>query len=132
MLVERLSFIPDEEVRILRDKLSVKNELDAKDPNTTMTELIREIGYRDFKTVDANPSRWAMQGTLVQAGINTYKMQVFLNITGASNVYVQVEIVRTGDQPQTLVKGNFDATQTLNLINKLPYFPRPEGTVAEH
>lgn len=131
MLLERLNFIPDEEARILRDRLSVHSELDLKDPNTAMTELIRTICYRDFKTMDANPNRWALQETLVQAdATNTYKMQVFLNITGASNVYVQVEIVRVGDQPQTLVKGNFNAAQTLNLINKLPYFPHYEGAAA--
>jgi hypothetical protein len=133
MLLERLTLIPDEEVKILRDRASVSSELNLQDPNTAITELIRAMGYREFKTVDANPSRWAMQGILVQAGTsNTYKMQVFLNIGGANNVYVQVEIVRLGDQPQTLVKGNFNATQALELVNKLPYFPHPEGIEAEH
>ena len=133
MLLERLSFIPDEEARMLRDKLSAKSELNLQDPNTAVTELMRAIVYREFKTMDANPSRWAMQGTLVQAGTSdTYKMQVFLNVTGANNVYVQVEIVHAGSQPQTLVKGNFNATQALELVNKLPYFPRYEGMEAEN
>ena len=133
MLLERLSLIPDDEARILRDKLSAKNELNLQDPNTAVSELMRALVYRDFKTMNASPSRWSMQGTLVQADTNnTYKMQVFLNITGSDNVYVQVEIVHVGSQPQTLVKGNFNATQALELINKLPYFPRSEATETEH
>lgn len=130
MLLERLTIVPDEEAKALRDRLSVKSELNLQDPNTAMTELIRSMSYREFKTIDANPSRWAMQGTLVQIGTSTHKMQVFLNITGANSVYVQVEIVRPDDQAQILVKGSFNATQALELINKLPYFPRYEGLEA--
>jgi hypothetical protein len=133
MLLERLTVIPDEEVKILRDRASAKSVLNLQDPNTAVTELIRAMGYREFKTVDANTSRWAMQATLLQVDTsNTYKMQVFLNINGANNVYVQVEIVRLGDQPQILLKGNFNTTQALELINKLPYFPHSEGMNAEH
>jgi hypothetical protein len=130
MLLERLTIVPDEEAKALRDKLSVKSELNLQDPNTALTELIRSMSYREFKTIDAKPSRWAMQGTLVQVGTSTHKIQVFLNITGTNNVYVQAEIVRPDDQAQVLVKGNFNVTQALELVNKLPYFPRYEGMEA--
>ena len=127
MLLERLTLIPQEEVNILRDKISLERELDLQDSNEVMTELIRHLAFHDFKTIDAEPNRWAMQGILIKAGKeNAYKkMQVFLNIRDPNNIYLRVEIIHTPDEqimPIILVEGNFKAAEVLEMILKLPYF----------
>lgn len=92
-----------------------------------MTELMRNMGYRDFKTMDGSPSRWSMQGRLIKAGSeNPYNLQIFLNITSVDKVFVQVEIVRAPNQPQILVKRNLTAQEALELVRTLPYFPNEE------
>ena len=128
MLSERLTPTPDEEATILRDRASLISALNLQNPNTAMTELIRAMTNRQFNTLDSDPNRWSMQGSLVKAdATNSYKIQVFINIAGANNVYVQVEIIRLGNQPQILIKGDFNVTQAFDLVNKLPYFPNYEG-----
>lgn len=126
MLLERLTITPDEEATIVQNRASRSIALNLQDPNTAMTELITVIANRQFKTIDADPNRWSMQGGLVQSDSNTYKMQVFLNITGANDVYLQVEIIGLGDQPQILVEGSFNVTKAIEMVNKLPYFPHYE------
>ena len=124
MLLERLTLIPEEEAGILRDKISLQSELNLQDSNEVMTELIRNLGYHNFKTRNGDPNRWAMQGILIKAGKdNPYKMQVFLNIHEPNAVYVQAEIVRVPEKPIILIEGNFKPTEVLDMIRKLPYFP---------
>jgi hypothetical protein len=133
MLLERVTLVSEDEARMLQDKTPFERVLNLQDPNAVMTELIRNLGYKDFKTIDANPSRWAMQGTLVKAGTdNPYNMQVFLNISGSDKVFVQVEIVHAPDKPQMLVKRNLTAIEALDLVRKLPYFPNEEQMITEN
>ncbi|MEB3182338.1 MAG: hypothetical protein VKL59_25370 [Nostocaceae cyanobacterium] len=133
MLLERLTLVSEEEARILPEKAPRERQLNLQDPNTVMTELIRNLGYREFKTIDAAPSRWSMQGILVQAGTDKpYKMQAFVNIGGFDNIFIQVEIIRASAQPIILVNRKFNGLEALELIQKLPYFPRYEGMEAEN
>ncbi len=129
MLLERLTLIPEEDVSAFRDKTLSTRELNLQDPNEVMTELMRNLGYHEFKTIEANPNRWAMQANLIKLNTaNTYKIQFFINISGVDNVYVQAEIVRPPDRPTVLQKGNFKAIEVLEMLRNLPYFPNPQAT----
>ena len=67
MLRERLTLIP-EEADILPDDKYFTREINLEDTNEVMTELMRVLVFHDFKTMDADPTRWAMQGGLIKAG----------------------------------------------------------------
>ncbi|PAX47620.1 hypothetical protein [Brunnivagina elsteri] len=128
MLLERLTLMPEEDASILRDRTPLTRELNLQDPNEVMTELIRNLGYHEFKTIEANPNRWAMQANLVKlSAANTHKIQIFINIITVDNIYVQVEIVRQPDKPIILQKGNFKTIEVLDMLRSLPYFPNPQA-----
>lgn len=127
MLREHLTPISEQEANIFSDEKIVSPEVNLQDTSQVMTELMRALVHHDFKSMDANPVRWAMQGNLVKTGQqNPHKIQVFLNIRGASNVFIQVEIVRIPENPIILLQGNFPAKAALEMIRNLPYFPRYE------
>lgn len=121
-----LTLMSEKEAKTLSQQTSVTPELNIQDPDAVMTELIRFlVGHPEFHTMNADPSRWAMQGILVQTGTdNPYKMQTFINIGGYDRVFVQIELVHAPDKPQTLVKKNFNAKETLDMVRRLPYFPQ--------
>jgi hypothetical protein len=128
MLLERLTLRPEEDASVLRDRTSLTRELNLQDPNEVMTELIRNLGYHEFKTIEANPNRWSMQANLIKLGTaNPHKIQIFINISGVDNVYTQVEVVRQPDRPIVLQKGNFKAIEVLEMLRNLPYFPNPQA-----
>lgn len=125
MLRERLTLIPEEEANILADENSLTREINLQDTNEVMTELMRVLVFHDFKTMDADPTRWAMQGGLIKAGKqNPHKIQAFVNIGESNNIFVQIEIICIPENPTILVKGNFKTTEVLEMIRNLPYFPR--------
>ena len=124
MLRERLTLIP-EEADILPDDKYFTREINLEDTNEVMTELMRVLVFHDFKTMDADPSRWAMQGGLIKLGqLNPHKIQAFVNIGRSNNIFVQIEIICIPENPMVLVKGNFQAKEVLEMIRNLPYFPR--------
>lgn len=126
MLLERLTLTPEKDTGLLRDTMSLNRELNLQDTNEVMTELIRNLGYRTFKTIEGNPNRWAMQADLVKSGTgNPYRIQIFVNINEIDNVYLQVEIVHKPEKTIVLQKGNFKALEVLNVLRSLPYFPNP-------
>ncbi len=125
MSATRFPLISEQEAKIFSEQVPV-TELDTQDPDAVMTELIRFlVAHPEFHTMNADPSRWAMQGTLVQTGTgNPYKMQTFINISGYERVFVQIEMIHTPDEPQTLLSKNFNAREALDIVRKLPYFPQ--------
>lgn len=125
MLRERLTVIPEEKANTLTDEESLTREIDLDNTNEVMTELMRVMVFHDFKTMDADPTRWAMQGGLIKTGQrNPHKIQAFVNIGASDNIFVQIEIIRIPENPMILVKGNFKTTEVLEMIRNLPYFPR--------
>ncbi|MDY6898586.1 MAG: hypothetical protein SWZ49_10995 [Cyanobacteriota bacterium] len=125
MLRERLTVIPEENANILTDEESLTREIDLDNTNEVMTELMRVLAFHDFKTMDADPTRWSMQGNLIKSGQrNSHKIQAFVNISESDNAFVQFEIVSIPEKPQILVQGNFKTTEVLEMIRNLPYFPR--------
>ncbi|MGB6295422.1 MAG: hypothetical protein WBF90_04455 [Rivularia sp. (in: cyanobacteria)] len=125
MLRERLTVIPEEKADILTDDKSLTREINLQDTNEVMTELMRVLVFHDFKTMDADPTRWAMQGGLIKIGQrNPHKIQAFVNISESDNAFVQFEIVSIPEKPKILVQGNFKTTEVLEMIRNLPYFPR--------
>jgi hypothetical protein len=129
MLLERLTLIPEEDASAFRDRTPLTRELNLQDPNEVMTELIRNLGYHEFKTREANPNLWVMQANLIKlSAANPYRIQVFINISGVDNVYVQAEIVRLPDKPTILQKGSFKSIEVLEMLRNLPYFPNLQAT----
>ncbi len=117
MLRERLTVIPEEE--------ALTREINLENTNEVMTELMRVLVFHDFKTMDADPTRWSMQGGLIKTGQqNPHKIQAFVNIGGSNNIFVQIEIICIPENPTILVKGNFKAKEVLEMVRNLPYFPR--------
>lgn len=124
MLLERLTLTSEEDTSLLRDRISLNRELNLQNPNDVITELLRNLVYRDFKTIETNPNRWSLQANLVKLGTgNPHRFQVFVNISSVDNVFVQVEIVRQPDRPIILQKGNYKALEVLEMVRNLPYFP---------
>ncbi|BAZ06652.1 hypothetical protein [Calothrix sp. NIES-3974] len=124
MLLERLTLTSEEDTSLLRDRIPLNRELNLQNPNEVITELLRHLVYRNFKTIETNPNRWSLQENLVKLGTgNPHRFQVFVNISSVDNVFVQVEIVRQPDRPIILQKGNYKALEALEMVRNLPYFP---------
>lgn len=124
MLLERLTLTSEEDTSLLRDRIPLNRELNLQNPNEVITELLRHLVYRNFKTIETNPNRWSLQENLVKLGTgNPHRFQVFVNISSVDNVFVQVEIVRQPDRPIILQKGNYKALEVLEMVRNLPYFP---------